>query len=287
MSLCALLASYWHNRGRYAEAARWHRRVLALDEPHDTPLRELCLVGLAFECAVCEQLDEAVAATVEVVELNRRVGDIPRLSLALNGLATWYINGGNLAGAATAAEEAAALARACGDKLALCQALATLSYHADQQGDLELALELATQSLEQAADLGDDELTRWARHNRACALRRAGHLSAAHREMHKSLTAEGDPEDRADLIATAEDYGALLAVIGDYQHAARLLGAAQATRLREGIPLHPTQESEIEAPIAAARTAFTESKWQESFEAGRRTPLEDAIQETRSDTAPT
>ena len=58
------------------------------------------------------------------------------------------------------------------------------------------------------------------------------------------------------LVVLAEDYGAVLAEIGEGEAAVRLLGSADAMRERNGTPRNPIQDAEIAGPYAAARAAL-------------------------------
>ena len=80
-------------------------------------------------------------------------------------------------------------------------------------------------------------------------------------------------------MVLAEDYGAVLADLGRSEHAARLLGAADAMRERHAHPRNPGQVAEIEEPFAKARTALGEESWRREYQRGHEMAIEEALTE--------
>jgi hypothetical protein len=88
------------------------------------------------------------------------------------------------------------------------------------------------------------------------------------------------------LMILAEDFGAILAELGDYESAVRLLGAADAMRERSSHPRAPAQQVEIEEPFAKARAALDAQAWEREYERGRTTTVEDALRDVYDRTGP-
>jgi hypothetical protein len=91
----------------------------------------------------------------------------------------------------------------------------------------------------------------------------------------------------SDLTGLAEDYAAILAELGDHVPAVRLLGAAEATRERLGIPRGQFVQEEIAQPIAKTRAVLSPKEWNDAYQAGRNTTIEDALTEAHAANAPT
>jgi hypothetical protein len=125
--------------------------------------------------------------------------------------------------------------------------------------------------------IGDEVGILQARHNIACTLRQMGRLSDAHRQMGQQIPAMVKFADPEMLMVLAEDYAALLAQLGAHEAATRLLGAADATRERNGTPRDGAQEREVNEPFEEVRTAMGDERWNREYEAGRNTPVEDAL----------
>ncbi|MEJ7708223.1 MAG: hypothetical protein WKF82_13720 [Nocardioidaceae bacterium] len=90
--------------------------------------------------------------------------------------------------------------------------------------------------------------------------------------------------DPGGLMVLAEDFGAVLAEMGDWAGAARLLGAADAMRKRHVHPRESTQEAEIEAPFARVRAGLAPEDWQREYACGLDMSVEDALKEAHSKT---
>jgi hypothetical protein len=72
---------------------------------------------------------------------------------------------------------------------------------------------------------------------------------------------------------------------GQPERAARLFGAAAATRRLIGAPLAPTERSRYERLLAAVRAQLDEGTFAAAWAAGRTLPLEQAIAEALGEEA--
>ena len=72
-----------------------------------------------------------------------------------------------------------------------------------------------------------------------------------------------------ELIIVAEDYGAVLAQLGNHHEAVQLLGAADAQRDRTQYVREPAQAADIRGPFDAARDAMSPTQWDDAYHAGR------------------
>jgi hypothetical protein len=81
------------------------------------------------------------------------------------------------------------------------------------------------------------------------------------------------------VIGVAEDYGAILADLGDSRRALKIFGAADAMRARLGIPQSSSQEEEIAGPIAKTHRNLTATEWDDAWQAGCNTPVEKVLTE--------
>ena len=104
-----------------------------------------------------------------------------------------------------------------------------------------------------------------------------GRLSEAHEQMRRYLPAFLRLANQEYLIYAAETYASLLAATGTPAHAARLLGAADATRERIGLPRLPRLESELQEDLATARAALPNDRWDSEYQLGRGLTVEEAL----------
>jgi tetratricopeptide (TPR) repeat protein len=209
----------------------------------------------------------------------RRLGDKERLSWTLTRLAYCEEFLGDLQAARLAFEEAVSLAREIGNKPRLAGALSNQARFEVVERNLERALELEQAAVEINVELGDEMDALGGRHNMACTLREMGRLEEAHRQMHAQIPDIVRLAPPEQLIVLAEDYGAVLAEVGEHDHAVRLLGAADAMRERNGAPRSPTQDAEIARPFAGAREAMPPQRWRREYAAGQNMTVEKALTE--------
>jgi hypothetical protein len=78
-------------------------------------------------------------------------------------------------------------------------------------------------------------------------------------------------------MTNLEELALSLGVQGERALAARLLGAADATREARGMPLPPPDRAVYDRTMAAIRGALGEEAWAAAWAEGRATPLEAAI----------
>jgi DNA-binding NarL/FixJ family response regulator len=81
------------------------------------------------------------------------------------------------------------------------------------------------------------------------------------------------------LVNCVKSLGAVAAVAGEAEQAARLLGAAVAWRARFGIGSSPFEPSRLERAVAPAREWLSEAAFAAAWSAGRALPLDRAIPE--------
>lgn len=120
-----------------------------------------------------------------------------------------------------------------------------------------------------------------AKHNMACILQFMGRVGEAKQTMEDLIPGVMELNDAVLLMDVSEDYAAALAELGHHHHAIRLFGAADAMHQRLGVPRDTRQEAEIAEPIAATRAALTPEEWQDAYQAGRSTTVEQAISDTQ------
>ena len=114
-----------------------------------------------------------------------------------------------------------------------------------------------------------------------------GRLTEAETEMRTIIPQVLNFNEPHAVIAVAEDYGAILAGLGDSRKAVELLAAADATRARLGIARPPSQERELAEPIAKARLGLTEADWAAASAVASTTPVETVLADVYASRAAT
>jgi predicted ATPase/class 3 adenylate cyclase len=258
LRLCMALALLWHVGGYFSERRRWLELAVERSGDRDGPELARCLTLLAATLRVAGDLDRARRHATASVDMWRRLGDDSTLAMALTELADVEAERGELAAARSLYEAAVGVARRSGDRGQLRVVLGEFAILEASEGHHEQALELDAQALAIARELEDPIGALTAEHNMACTLREMGRIDDAHRQMRNLVPRGLEVAGPGALTALAEDYAAILAEVGDYPSAARLLGAADSMRLRLGSPRHPVQAAEIAGPLTKAREGLPE-----------------------------
>jgi tetratricopeptide (TPR) repeat protein len=237
-----------------------------------------CLSMLAEFAILQNEFARGCDIGARAVAMGRRLGDQAALVNALTILGRCEHNLCNLDTARAVFDEAITLARLVTDHpRLLAAALGALAYMEMGDGNYERSLELQHAALVISGELADERKTLYARQNIACTLRLMGRLSEAQSRMRAQFTPILRVATADLLIILAEDYAALLAELGDYPEAVRLLGAADALRDRIEMPRLPQQQEEIGRPFDNARGAMSLLEWEHAHSTGRSMGIEQAL----------
>jgi tetratricopeptide (TPR) repeat protein len=279
VALCLELVGFWKDSASFNEAGQWLDAAIRVAHPESRDLGH-CLTAFANILGAEGQYQKAIHIATTSVALWRRLDDQTGLARALLTLGIT-----NQFDAVRTHEEALALARQSGDEVLLSDALVTLALTEGHGGNLERCLELLNLAITIAGRLGHELRSLEFRHMRAVTLRFMGRLPDAHREMNALIPPLLRLTDATFRIYVAEDYAAMLAELGDHMLAARLNGAADTARSRNGTPRDPGQQAEIREPLNKARTALGPLLWQAQYERGQSMTVEDALTEAQAATA--
>jgi predicted ATPase/class 3 adenylate cyclase len=280
LQLCAALSLSWSFWGYHTEALEWLPRAIELGPKEDSYELAWCLGALSAFMAAMGREESALDLASHSVAVCRRVGDKAELALALQcqGLAERRL--GKFSSARLHFEEALTAAREANDRAIVAGVLVEAAHLEYQTGNPERRVDLERQALSIYEDRGDDYWAVAVRGDIACSLRLLGRLEEAEQLMLQvvsQLLQVGPVEPWL-----AEDYGALLADLGSYEAAARLLGTADAARERSGVPRDRDQEAEYRGAFGAAREALFAETWNREYQKGHTMSLDDAVKEALS-----
>ncbi|HVM64240.1 MAG TPA: LuxR C-terminal-related transcriptional regulator, partial [Acidimicrobiales bacterium] len=229
LAIVVALGLYWRVRGRAAEGLTAIQQTLAAAPTQPSALRARALAKLSYLAQWVGDFALMYSSATEAMEIGLATGDAHSRALALERLAVAMM----LTEPDTAdpmLEEAATLARAVGDQVALCDAQRTLvvshMFHDDRaamQGPLEEALTVAKA-------IGDEDTVRW-------CLWSSGHAALAAGELAR---ARADGEQGLAMMEGADPYGRycliqLLAILD------AITGAPQRARQRAHDELDPSR----------------------------------------------
>jgi len=286
LRLASALGQFWFAYGHLDEGRRWLERVLG--EPMGTaPLARararVCLSQLRYVQGERAGGENFLAEDKAVL---REHGD----AVALIGVLVWQgwiaIHRGDHDEAEDVLEEALGLTEAVPDPAVAASAagrvLANLGVAAHQRGNLGTALARHERALRSHRELGDVIGVIHSLRDLGDVARDQADYAGSVDAYRECLTLLGD---RADPLVVGDALiGAALAAAawGQPERAARLLGAAEATRerYRVGVDL-PTDRAARERATAAVGAALGEEVLRGAWSAGRELPLVAAIAEVQ------
>jgi len=265
-------------QGDYTHAVESLQRSLNLyREAQDRRGAAYALCFLGWVAADRNELDRAERLLEESLTLSRAAGTPRDVSVALNALAMLEVYRGDYERAGAMQEECLTLAREAGD----VQIIAVLTYNlgltAVMTGEYERAEAVYEEAHELFWEVGDRDMAALA-NNRLGFLalsrddpdRAEGLCAGAMRELHERARIPG-LDFALDVLA------GVAAARGEIRRAARLWGAASATREVNNIPWLPEEREMIELYIDAARSLLDEATWHEEREKGRSMTLDQAV----------
>jgi predicted ATPase/DNA-binding SARP family transcriptional activator len=172
--------------------------------------------------------------------------------------------------------------RSLGDVEGTAWSLLSLGVVARYQGDLELSGALVGESLELARSIGFREGIAWSREQLGLLALARGGFADAEAQLRLSFGTHRELRDRWRMASVLEDLAATALAASDEQaaRAARLLGAAQATREAIGTVLAPCERAQHDRSANAAKAVLGDAAFETAWERGLRTiDLDTALDE--------
>jgi tetratricopeptide (TPR) repeat protein len=213
------------------------------------------------------------------VALFRESGDVLGTARAIASLGGTAYDEGDLDGALGLWTESLALARDAGDPGEVAESLGCLGEAAYHLGDLEGAARCLAEASAIARQAGRTDIEAWELGGLANVARRQGDLASATALQRRALTMQTTLGDRRQIAISLQHLAQLHASAGRGEPAARLLGAATSLRELIGAPQPAPEWADTEQTVAAVRLALSEPLWATAFQAGRSLSLEQAIAE--------
>jgi predicted ATPase/class 3 adenylate cyclase/Tfp pilus assembly protein PilF len=215
----------------------------------------------------------------------RAAGDRRTAGSALNSLGLLASRQGDRERAGARYEASLTLMREVGDQRGIAVVLANLGDLAVRQGDLERAAAVVNEALALGRQVGDHERIAVCLLYLGVVARKRGDLAPAEALGREALALFREFGDPRRCAAALEQLAATVGVAGHGARAARLLGAARAVQEVVGAPPPAPERADTEAAVAPARAALGEERWAAAFAAGRAMTLEEAIAEALGEVA--
>jgi predicted ATPase/transcriptional regulator with XRE-family HTH domain len=279
LRLAGALAVFWQIRGHLSEGRTWLAGALALSGDAPASMTAKALRGAGWIAR--EQGDYAGAAALgeEALALLRELGDTAGIARTAHLLGDTASDVGDYAQAAAMLEEGLALFEALGDVSNVANLLNDLGVVARRRGEYDRASSLFEASLEKTRLAGSERGV-------ARTLSNLGHVAAAQGDdqrakalYRESLALQAEVGDRRGIAWSLERMAALPLSWQRPEHAARLLGAADAARDAAGLPLPPAGRDWYDHAVEEVRARLGEAAFRAAWAAGRALPLPQAIAE--------
>jgi tetratricopeptide (TPR) repeat protein len=315
LRLAGALLWPWAERGHLAEGRAWVEAFLALNAPatgdHAEPdgatspaarhrgslwtaravdeasvhARALYAAGvLAYWQGDSAQ---AVAPLEQSVDLFEAAGRRTDLGLALNNLGMALADRGEVARARACYERCLALGRELDVRRLIALPLHNLGALMLAVGDTEQAAAYSAEALAIGRQDHAERMVGWSLIVQAMIARRRGESGRAASMAKEALVLLCTSTDMRDHVQGLEAYAIMCATRGRAERAARLLGAAAASRERVGMrrPMTVPTADDIEAAVVLARAVLGEERWVAAYAEGRALTLEEAVAEALGEEA--
>ena len=270
LRLCSGLCDYWADGAKYVEARQWLEPVIGRAGTTSSIALARCMSFLTGCLASIGEAEEARRCGLQAVSMLRDLGDTGyELAEALRVLATATHYGGDPGGARLLFEEALEVGRGSTDGGPYHRILDNIANLESLEHNYDRSLELHDEAIALAQADGHFESAGVWRHNRACVLRLAGRAAEARDEMLDLIPAALRHPSTWNLITIAEDFGAIVADLGQHHDAVRLLGAVDVLRERSGYTRSRLQESEIHDAYATSEGCLSPQDWEDTYQRGR------------------
>ena len=280
LGLCVALEPFWRATSSYREGVRWLEAAVEQGHGDDQLGLARCLAMLAEFLVRLGEHERARSRATASVDIWRRLGDQGTgLALALRTLANSLEHANKPEAARPAYEEALRVARASADPVLLHRILGYVAAFEALEHDEARSLELDSEALAIARDVGDVGAELAYRNNIACTLRILGRVDEADVQMRHLIPQALTMSEPVELAYFAEDYAAISAELGRHEPAVRLLGAAEALRVDLGTPRPHWQDAEIAASIKRSRAALSPAEWERAYRRGYETAIDVALAE--------
>jgi tetratricopeptide (TPR) repeat protein len=224
-------------------------------------------------------LDRAELLLQESLALRRQAGSGSEIARSLNNLGAVAFDRENFQVARQLFEESASLYRDAGDRWGTAGALIGLATASHLQGDAPHAAALLAESLSLFRDVGDERSAALAALYLADAERDSNDLTQAAMHYREALAQFATLDDRDRVVEGLVKLGRVLVREGEFERAARLLGAASALTPDEepGTGEDTPEITSLDGDLEAIRGALGEQAFAAAWDAGRALSLEAAV----------
>jgi len=274
---------YWFMRGLLNLGHRVTVEAIAIPAPHPHSLARCRALWVAGQIgSYTGRYEEAQRYLHESLAIARHHDDRRMIASVQNYLALAALGQGDRAAAQVHCEEALELARELGNKREIIVASNALAQLNRLDGKLDSAEPLYAEAVAMARELRDREFAAIGILGLAMVAIGRGAAARARELLREVLTIAEETGSMPAGQSALEVAAGLAASQEEWEHAARLYGAAEAQTLRTGIRRDPADEAFLQPLLASAREALGESRFTLAEASGSKLPFEQAISDVRA-----
>jgi tetratricopeptide (TPR) repeat protein len=265
--LCAALGPLWFSAGYLVEGRRWSEQAIAQANGSASAELALCLALASALAGVQGDSAESLRLATRSVTMARDCDEPRVLIQALQSLGAAQHDLGDSHAAQQSWEEVLRLAEDSANVGSQGEMLGNLAILLMDEGHYERAEKLMLRSLGIFDNLGGTSRMVWIRLTLARLLTRIGRLDEAQETLHASIEQCLELRNPEWVVDLGEIYAFILVQTGDATTGARLLGATEAMRDRNGLPRLYGQD-QIDATRVAGRGQLTTEQWEQEYQIG-------------------
>jgi tetratricopeptide (TPR) repeat protein len=277
LRLAASLWEFWWVRGYLAEGRSWLDEALARSEDAAPALRARALHAAGSLATRQGEYDRAATLFERSLALWSDLDDSAGTARSLLSIGTVAAEQGDHERAIELSQRAADLYRDSGDRRGHALAISNLGSIALERGEYAQAARLSAQAYGLFETLEDTEGMAFALVNEGFAALSEHEHERALELLREALRLLAELEFKDVIGYCFEGLAAVLALTGQVEDAALLLGAAEALRESLGVSLAPAEQETHVATVDAVRAGLGEASFSDAWRRGRELALDDAI----------
>ena len=252
------LALYWTSAGRSTDTQTWAERALENAPAEPSVLRADALLVLSLTASRVGDTVKSVACAHEAIDIYR-VQHGQRLGRALVYLASAHLRAGSYEEARSAFQDAIEYSERATDDWSRALALSNLGYLSLILGDYQNAERMSLEAVDLKRELGNEVGAMESLCNAGLAALLALRLEEARRLLSDTLRVSLDLEHDTLIACSLEGLAWIGARSSEFEHAARLQGAAEIRMEAAGGSLDGVEQKIHDETRAAIRSGLGQS----------------------------
>jgi len=270
------LASFWTLIGRIPDGRAWLDRACAAADPDDATLPRALYENALLAFWQGDDGD-CRALLARSHDLARRLDDATGEAVALCGMARVALREDDLDRARALCEQALARIDGTEDRLGRSNAFHVLGVTAQMRGELDQARVYMNRRLALARELGHVSAVASEANNLSMVERQAGNLDAATELALEALQISDRRGDEWMMPYELSSLAAIAAARGDFERAAKLLGAAAGMMERMGTAWPPDEKPHFERTWLVTAIALGQERFERTRSDGGHMSSRDAV----------